>query len=183
VQVINARPSSLDDCALTTDSKLAASTGLRRTLGLARPERGWLHWLRDPHFALAALAAVPVWFALGRLVGERMQVDLALTALLSLAVVQPVVEELVFRGALQGRLLERGWARRIGPVSHANLATTVAFVALHFLVQPPAWAIAVAAPSLVFGHVRERFGSVLPAIALHSIYNAGFAVTAWWVHH
>ena len=112
-----------------------------------------------------------------------MQVDLALTALLSLAVVQPVVEELVFRGALQGRLLERGWTRRIGPVSHANLGTTVAFVALHFLAQPPAWAIAVAAPSLVFGHVRERFGSVLPAIVLHSIYNAGFAVTAWWVHH
>ena len=172
----------MDDCALTTDSKLAASTGLRRTLGLARPERGWLHWLRDPHFALAALAAVPVWIALGRLVGERMHADLALTALLALAVVQPVVEELVFRGALQGRLLERGWARRIGPVSRANLGTTVAFVALHFVAQPPAWAIAVAAPSLVFGYARERFSSILPAIALHSIYNAGFAVTAWWVH-
>jgi membrane protease YdiL (CAAX protease family) len=173
----------MDDCALTTDSKLAASTGLRRTLGLARPERGWLQWLRDPHFALAALAAVPVWIALGRLVGERMQVDLALTALLSLAVVQPVVEELVFRGALQGRLLERGWTRRIGPVSSANLGTTAAFVVLHFMAQPPAWAIAVAAPSLVFGHLRERFGSVLPAIALHFIYNAGFAATAWRVHH
>ena len=166
---------------MTTDPKRAA--GLRQSLGLGRPDAGWWHWLRDPHFVLAALAAVPVWIVLGQLVGERMQVNFATTALLSLAVLQPAVEEFAFRGALQGSLLERGWARRIGPVSTANLGTTVAFVALHFMAQPPAWAIAVAAPSLVFGHLRERFGSVLPAIALHSIYNAGFAVTAWWVHH
>ena len=173
----------MDDHAVTADSKPCASTGLRRTLGLGRPGVGWLHWLRDPHFVLAALAAAPVWVMLGAMLGERMRVSLALPALIALVVVQPLVEELVFRGALQGRLLERGWARRIGPVSRANLGTTVAFVALHFVAQPPAWAIAVAAPSLVFGHVRERFGSILPAIALHSIYNTGFAVTAWWVHH
>jgi len=86
---------------------------------------------------------------------------------------------LVFRGVLQGRLLERGWTRRIGLVSTANLAATAAFVGLHLLTQPPAWAIAVAVPSLVFGHMRDRFASVVPSIALHSIYNAGFAVTAW----
>jgi membrane protease YdiL (CAAX protease family) len=166
---------------VTTDSGHAA--GLRQSLGLGRPASGWWHWLRDPHFVLAALAAVPVWIALGQLVGERMQMNFAATALLSLAVLQPTVEEFAFRGALQGSLLDRGWTRRIGPVSTANLGTTVAFVALHFVAQPPAWAIAVAAPSLVFGHLRERFGSVLPAIALHSVYNAGFAVTAWWVHH
>jgi len=166
---------------VTTDSKHAA--GLRQSLGLARPGPGWWLWLCDPHFVLAALAAVPVWIALGQLVGERMQVNFAATALVSFVVLQPAVEELVFRGALQGHLLERGWTRRIGPISNANLGTTAAFVALHFMAQPPAWAIAVAAPSLVFGHVRERFGSVLPAIALHSIYNAGFAVIAWWVHH
>jgi membrane protease YdiL (CAAX protease family) len=166
---------------VTTDSKHTA--GLRQTVGLGRPDSGWWHWLRDPHFVLAALAAVPVWIALGQLVGERMQVTFAATALLALVVLQPAVEEFAFRGALQGSLLDRGWTRRIGPVSVANLATTVAFVALHFVAQAPAWAIAVAVPSLVFGHMRERFGSVLPAIALHSVYNAGFAVTAWWVHH
>jgi len=182
VQVVNALPSAVDDHALKTDSKPSALTGLRHTLGLGRPGLGWLRWLRDPHFVLAVLAAVPVWVTLGEMVGERMRVNLALPALISLAVVQPVLEELVFRGALQGRLLERGWARRIGPISWANLGTTVAFVALHFMAQPLAWAIAVAAPSLMFGHVRERFGSVLPAIALHSLYNAGFAATAWWVH-
>ena len=167
---------------MTTESNHSALPGLRQTLGLGRPDLGWLRWLSNPHFVLAVLAAVPVWVMLGEMVGARLRVNLALPALISLAVVQPVVEELVFRGALQGHLLERGWARRVGPVSCANLGSTAAFVALHFMAQPPAWAIAVAAPSLVFGHVRERFGSVLPAIALHSIYNAGFAATAWWVH-
>lgn len=108
---------------------------------------------------------------------------MAAAALVSLVVVQPAVEELVFRGALQGYLLERGFARRIGPVSMANLGTTAAFVALHFIAQPPVWAIAVAIPSLVFGHLRERFVSVLPAMTLHSLYNAGFAATVWWMNH
>ena len=44
------------------------------------------------------------------------------------------------------------------------------------------WALAVALPSLVFGHLRERFSSVLPAILMHVTYNAGFALTAWWAH-
>ena len=176
--------SARNQCAVTTDSKSrrTASTAFRESLGLGRPETGWWHWWRDPHFLLAALAAAPGLFVLGQAAGDRMHVDFAATALISLAVVQPVVEELAFRGALQGYLLDRGWTRRTGPVSIANLGTTVAFVALHFIAQPPAWALAIAAPSLVFGHVRERLGTVLPAIALHSHYNAGFAATAWWMH-
>jgi len=139
------------------------------------------YWLGDPHFVIAVLAAMPVWVALGLVAGDRMRPSGTLMALISFLVVQPIVEELVFRGALQGHLLGRGWTRRIGPVSSANLVTTTAFAALHLLAQPPAWAIAVAVPSLVFGHLRERFTSVLPSIALHSIYNAGFAFAAWCV--
>jgi hypothetical protein len=30
--------------------------------------------------------------------------------------------------------------------------------------------------------MRERFGSVWPAVFVHAIYNAGFALAAWWVH-
>jgi uncharacterized protein len=182
LQEMHALAPALSDRALMTDSKLAGLIGLGHSLGLRRPGPGWFHWVGDWHFVLAALAAVPAWVALAHLAGERMQADTAVAALVSLVVVQPAVEELVFRGALQGYLLERGFARRIGPVSLANLGTTAAFVALHFATQPAAWAIAVTAPSLVFGHLRERFGSVLPAIAMHSLYNAGFAATAWWVH-
>jgi uncharacterized protein len=153
---------------------------LRDAFGVARPAPGWWAWLRDPHVLIALLAALPVWFAIGLMARDYIQVAFTTAALFSFVVAQPVVEELAFRGAFQGFLLQRGAARRVGPISLANLATTAAFVALHFTAQPPVWALAVIVPSLVFGHLRERFASVLPAIALHSIYNAGFAVTAWY---
>jgi len=174
-------------CSALCDDRVMSVDSEQRTListvchafGVARPTPGWWAWLRDPHFLIAVLAAVPVWLALGLTVGDRMHVAFTAISLMSFLGVQPVFEELAFRGALQGFLLQRGGARRIGPISRANLATTAAFVALHFAAQPPAWAIAVTVPSLVFGHLRERFASVVPSIVLHSIYNAGFALTAW----
>lgn len=150
-------------------------------LGVSQPSSGWWQWLQDSHFLTAVVVAVPVWAALGLVAGHRMQPVLTLPALISLVVLQPIVEEILFRGVLQGRLLGRGWTRRIGLVTTANLAATAAFVLPHLLAQPLAWAIAVAAPSIVFGHLRERFDSVLPSIALHAVYNAGFALTAWIV--
>jgi membrane protease YdiL (CAAX protease family) len=167
---------------MSADSERTLIGSLRNAFGATRPAPGWWAWLRDPHFLIAVLAAVPVWPALGMAVGDRMQLTFTVVFLTSFLVVQPVAEELVFRGALQGLLLQHGGSRGIGPVSLANLATTAAFVAMHFAAQPPAWALAVAIPSLVFGHLRERFASALPAIALHSIYNIGFAITAWCVH-
>lgn len=147
--------------------------------GLAPPAAGWS---RDAHWRLALLAAVPVWLALALTTGRAMHAPSGMAAWLSFVVVQPLLEELVFRGLLQGQLLRLRAARRLGPVSVANLVTTFAFVAAHLVAQPPGWALAVAAPSIVFGHLRERFGSVLPAMLLHALYNAGFALTAWWVH-
>ncbi|HUW00197.1 MAG TPA: CPBP family glutamic-type intramembrane protease [Gallionella sp.] len=38
-----------------------------------------------------------------------------------------------------------------------------------------------AGPSLVLGHLRERLGSVWPAMLVHAVYNAGFGLTAWLV--
>ena len=145
---------------------------------LVLPRGGGWRWLGDAHWRLAALAAVPVWAALGAAVAPRMAAPASAMAWLLLVLVQPVLEELVFRGLLQGQLLRLGGTRRLGPLSLANLATTVAFCALHLLAQPPAWALAVALPSLVFGHLRERLGSVLPAVVLHAFYNAGFGLLA-----
>lgn len=166
---------------MTSSSPPALRHRWIRALGLSQPPSGWWHWLHDSQFLIAVLAALPVWTALGRLAGDRLHPVLTLSALVSLVVLQPFVEELAIRGALQGRLLERGWTRRVGGFTTANLAATAAFVVLHLPGQPPAWAISVAAPSLVFGHLRERFASVLPSIALHALYNAGFALTAWIV--
>jgi hypothetical protein len=167
---------------MSIESERDAPATFLQAVGMCLPPAGWWRWLSDWHFVIAVLAAVPVWIALGLMAGHRMLVDLAPGALISLLVVRPFVEELAFRGALQGYLLERGGSRTVGPLSIANLVTTAAFVALHFTAQPPAWALAVAVPSLLFGHLRERFGSVLPPVALHSIYNAGFALAAWLVH-
>jgi len=147
---------------------------------LLRPRAGWWAWWRDPH-ALAALGvALPVWLMLGLLAGPQMRAPAGGLAWLSLVLVQPVAEELVFRGVLQGQLLRLSEGRRVAGLTLANLATTAGFVAVHLLAQPPAWALAVAAPSLLLGHLRERLGSVWPAVALHAFYNAGFGLTAWW---
>ena len=104
----------------------------------------------------------------------------------SLLLVQPFLEELVFRGLLQGQALRLitadGQPRRWGPLTIANILVTVAFVALHLRAQPLAWALAVAAPSLVLGHLRERTGSVWPPMLVHAFYNAGFGLTAWLVN-
>jgi len=149
--------------------------------GFVRPGPGGWSWLSDAHVAAALLVAVPVWLVLGAIVGDRMRAPIGWSTWLSFVLLQPLIEEFAFRGVLQGLLLRRSRGRVAGPISLANLGTTVAFVTLHLMAQPPPWALAVAVPSLVFGHLRERFGSVLPAVFVHIVYNAGFGMTAWWV--
>ena len=156
----------------------APRPGLREECGLVAPRAGPWRWLLDAHWWLALAAAVPVWLALALWAGPLMRAPAGAWAWASLVVVQPLLEELVLRGVLQGQLLRLTRARRWGPVSAANVATTAAFVALHLPAQPLAWALAVAAPSLVFGHLRERLGSVWPAVALHAVYNLGFGAAA-----
>ncbi len=136
----------------------------------------------DSHLAAALLAAVPVWLALGLWAAPWMRAPAGVWAWISFVLLMPLLEELVLRGLLQGQLL-RAWPsdgepRRIGPISWANGVTTLVFVALHGLAQPPLWALAVAVPSLVLGHLRERLHSVWPAIGVHAVYNAGFALVA-----
>ena len=152
---------------------------LAQECGLSQPKPPLLAWPPDPHLALAVLAAIPVWLALALTLGERMRSPSGPATWASLVLVQPAIEEVVFRGVLQGQLLRLTAARKLGPLTLANLIVTAGFVAMHLLAQPPAWALAVAVPSLVFGHLRERFDSVVPALAMHAIYNAGFGVAAW----
>ena len=154
---------------------------LQAAFGLLQPAPGWLSWLIDAHLLLALLAAIPIWIALGATDGDRLRVPVGAIAWLALLLWQPLVEELVFRGLMQGKLLALTGRLRTGPVSVANLCTTLAFIIWHLTAQPAAWALVIAAPSLVFGHLRERFGSVLPAMLVHIVYNAGFGLTAYYV--
>ena len=129
---------------------------------------------RDPLFWLAVVAGgmvaagIGLWIPVRDPTAGRAMIWIVVWTIL----IYPVLEELTFRGALQGWLLSYGWGRsaRLG-ITAANLVTTGAFVALHFLHHVPAWAASVAVPSLVFGYFRERHASVYPAIALHVVYN------------
>jgi membrane protease YdiL (CAAX protease family) len=142
-----------------------------------------LVWLRDAHWRLAMGLAMPVWLGLGLWVGDGMRAPAGWQAWLSLVLIQPLLEEAVFRGLLQGELLQRcrrhGRPLRLGPLTLANTLVTLLFVALHLRVQPLFWALAVAGPSLLLGHLRERLGSVWPGVLAHGWFNLGFACTAW----
>ncbi len=155
---------------------------LAQDCGLQRPGPGWWTWLHDPHATLALLAAVPVWLVLMFWANRHLRYPVGALAWASFVLFQPVLEELVFRGILQGQSLRlttrHGRALQLGPVTLANVLVTLGFVALHLRAQPLAWALAVAGPSLVLGHLRERFGSVWPAMLVHTLYNAGFGITA-----
>ncbi len=94
---------------------------------------------------------------------------------LSVALWQPLFEELLFRGVIQGQLRQTMWGQKtwLG-LSMANLMVSLLFVLAHLASHSIPWSLLVFAPSLCFGFTRDRFGSVYPAIALHVFYNTGY---------
>lgn len=148
--------------------------GLLADVGLA----GYRPFYRDRQFVLALLAGVLVWLAF-RLIFPGLLPVLPLRAnaplFLSLVLLQPVLEELLFRGVVQGQFLLRGWGgKKHWGLTQANLLTSALFVLAHTFYHPPLWAIAVFMPSLVFGYFRDRYGSIYSSLALHVYYNMGF---------
>lgn len=102
----------------------------------------------------------------------RIGIHPQLPLVLSFVLWQPMVEELLFRGVIQGQLRKRAWAQvSLFKLSIANFATSVLFVIAHLADHPPAWAAAVILPSLVFGYFRDRYRHLLPSLLLHSVYN------------
>ena len=134
--------------------------------------------LKDARF-WAAVAAAPLVWGLGWWLWRplpdwgwpwRRPEELVL-----LGLAYPVVEEMIFRGLLQGELRRWRWARsaRWG-ISGANLVTSLVFTALHFFSHPPLAAASVMLPSLVFGHFRDRYGHIGASVTLHCFYNIGY---------
>ena len=132
---------------------------------------------RDPAFILALVAGPAVWLLLMHATGgtpHPWRLDLP-PGYVSYALVFPVLEEIAFRGALQASMYRCNWGQRtsIG-ISNANVVTSLVFTSLHFLVHAPLWAAAVFLPSLVFGYFRDKYQTLVPALLLHVIYNAGY---------
>ena len=94
--------------------------------------------------------------------------QLALSLLL-LAVLAPLVEELVFRGLLYGWLTGR-WGKNVGWI-----ASSLAFAAAH---MEPAHIILVLPLGLLFGWLRQRTDSLLPSLVAHIANNALALVAA-----
>ena len=132
---------------------------------------------RSPVFLSALAMGGAVWLVLTLLAIVQPLPWLQIFSLPFLVAVlwQPTVEELLFRGCLQGWLFTHGWGRQsfVG-ISVANLLTSIVFSGAHIATHSLPWALSTLFPSLLFGVLRDRSGSVLPPLALHIIYNAGY---------
>ena len=144
---------------------------IRTSSGLLRDRLWWLAGTLGLVVATGLRLAFPTAMAGSALHG--------LEVWLSCVLWQPVLEEGVFRGLIQGELLRRRVmaARWLG-ISAANLITSALFVALHFLHHPPLWALSVFAPSLLFGWFRERHRGVGAPMGLHILFNLEFFMAA-----
>lgn len=91
-----------------------------------------------------------------------------LASLAVMAVLAPLVEELVFRGLLYGWLASR-WNSGL-----AWIVSSLAFAAAHY---EPAHIVIVLPLGLLFGWLRRRTDSLVPSICAHVANNA-FAVFA-----
>lgn len=119
---------------------------------------------RDRPFLTALLAGGGFWLLLWLCVPVQ-----------PLALWQPLVEELLFRGVLQGQWCRRSWGQRAwSGMTVANIVTSLLFMLGHWWHHPPLWAMAMLLPSLLFGYLRDPYTSVYPAIALHIFYNTGY---------
>jgi membrane protease YdiL (CAAX protease family) len=157
--------SSIADTKVPTSS----ANSLFDDLGLAWPQSGSLGWRFAGTLAIGA--------AIGAVIGLQTPDPVATgwVVFASLLLWQPFIEELLFRGLIQGYLArtESGARTRAG-ISLANIATSCVFVLAHLVNQPPAWALAVFFPSLLFGYFRDRTVSIWPSLLLHASFNAAF---------
>ena len=138
-------------------------------------ESFWAQLAQDREFWLVLLAGPVFWIWRA---GGMLELSITWTRLLWLALMVPVVEELAFRGGLQGMLAERfprcWWGQRL---SLANLLTSQLFAAAHAGVVAHWSGLLVFVPSLAFGYFRDKYQRVAPAALLHGFYNAGFFAT------
>jgi membrane protease YdiL (CAAX protease family) len=132
---------------------------------------------QDPLFLLAMFAGPAAWSILYLVLQPEPQwgwpLALPLQYLLPV-VVYPLLEEIVFRGLVQELVHEYISAQSLGPLSVANLLTSLLFTGMHFLYHAPLWAALVFLPSLVFGFFKDRTGKLAAPVMLHGFYNAGF---------
>lgn len=136
--------------------------------------------LRDRIFWSAIVVAILFWWGLFIYVEPQFKPLWPLhnpSAFVTPALLYPVLEEIVFRGLVQDYFNKLQTSRLAGPITMANLATSLLFTALHFFYHAPLWAAAVFIPSLLFGYFKDKYLSLGPPIVLHVYYNCGY----YWI--
>jgi hypothetical protein len=131
----------------------------------------------DWFLGVAILAAPLYWSVLALFINSppaSIKLSTDPKRLILLVIVYPILEEIVFRGALQGWLRRKSWGlrHRFG-VTNANILTSIVFAAFHLIRRPNIWSAGVILPGLVFGFFRDRYGNLYAPMALHIFYNAG----------
>ena len=112
--------------------------------------------------AMAALGSpVEPQSSLRELVGNGVAAAGFWPSVVVVVVLAPVLEEFVFRGYLFTAL------RQVAPRALAHLVTAALFGLAHGLGH----ALPIAFLSLLFGHLRERHGALLPAMLAHALHN------------
>ncbi|MDG0969150.1 MAG: JDVT-CTERM system glutamic-type intramembrane protease [Porticoccaceae bacterium] len=126
---------------------------------------------KDRVFALLFIAPIPVWISF-YLAGNFIHTwDVHL--LISVILLYPLLEELVFRGLLLPIIAKKTPQKR-WLLSSANIITSLIFVAAHLASHSPMWAVATFFPSLIFGYIQERTNNLAAPFVLHASYNAGY---------
>ncbi len=135
--------------------------------------------LLSQSWVIAMLGALPVWVALYLITHPTIDLSWPVRSpglFLLLIMLYPVLEEMVFRGFIQGELMRKAVFRQayMG-ITLANILTSSLFVAAHLFSHSVTMAALVFLPSMIFGYFRDRFdGWLLPAILLHGYYNLGY---------
>lgn len=141
-----------------------------REVGLAKCPA----FYRDIHFhAALIIGALVLWLVRDFVPVFKTGLTLQWPLLISILLWQPFIEELLFRGIIQGQLGRYEWAQRLVlKLTVANIATSVLFVVIHLIGNLAIWSMAVFIPSVLFGYFRDRYNSVYPSMILHCAYNA-----------
>lgn len=129
----------------------------------------------DFQLLLALIAPLLVWPWVAGLDGIYIKAGLIHTLALFTAI--PLLEEMLFRGVIQGWLLEKDWFNQVtAGASRANWFASIAFAGAHLwqhsLILLPGYLLV----SLLLGHFRERYGGILVPVLLHGYYNLGLII-------
>ena len=87
----------------------------------------------------------------------------------------PIIEEITFRGVIQGWFLRyQLFKKSFFGLTIANIVTSLLFSLIHIVYHKLVWAMLIFFPSLVFGYFRDRSKDIKLSIILHIFYNFSF---------